>query len=302
MHVEPAAIAALFGLGAPVGPLRPLPGRSGTPVWSLRTERGHWVVKLARPRGADGRSALDRASTLESAARAAGLATPRPVTPVDGDGYWVPVDGYRVRVFEYLDGVAPEVPLTGDLARWLGAGVATMAALALPAPPPVAPSTVDIRDLAPALRAAAGELRDLVRTALARPQRAVLLHGDINRHNILVTARGPVLLDFDSAAAQTPWRELVHHTFLLSCRDLGPEEPDPRTVHTALAAYVEAGGVAGAADEEAFAGLAGGLLHWLESNRRAAAHDPTAAAALSRAGLALPAIVAALPRWAALLR
>jgi hypothetical protein len=191
----------------------------------------------------------DDAIRLEREARRAGVATAPPVP--------VPPGASDVRVWSKVDGVAPTIPADESLATWLGRSIATMAGLGL-----TSASTVDSE---------------------------VLCHRDINRHNIVVTRDGPVLLDFDNAGPQRPWWELVHHAFLLACHDLGPEEPDPTTVRAAVRAYREAGGEPGPADRTAFAGLLAGLEHWTREH-------PVEAAPR------LPLITRSLDRWSALLR
>jgi Phosphotransferase enzyme family len=263
MPVDPAAVARAFGLGAPTSPLRPLHGLSRAGVWAMTTDRGEWVVKATATVSPD-------ALRLERAAREAGIATPRAVPALEGE------TGFRV--WERVFGAAPTLPASEDLAAWLGSTVATIGRLALPSTvDPVSESTVDT--------VAGQALAELARTTgLAK----VLCHRDINSRNILMTAGGPVLLDFESAGPQAPWWELVHHAFLLSCRDLGPEEPDPTTIRAAVRAYREHGGDVGPADRTAFAGLAAGLLDW-------ARHEPAAAAPR------LPLIASSLNRWSPLL-
>jgi Ser/Thr protein kinase RdoA (MazF antagonist) len=261
---EPQAVAGAFGLGTVTGPLRALPGLSRAGVWALSTDRGEWVVKATAAVGPD-------AVRLERAARAAGIRTPRAVAAPPGET--------AVRVWERVAGAAPHLPASPELAAWLGRTVATIGRLAL-----VPQSTMDLVN-STVDTPGDGVLAEVAGSA-GPPK--VLCHRDISSRNILLTADGPVLLDFESAGPQVPWWELVHHAFLLSCRDLGPEEPDPGTIRAAVAAYREHGGDVGPADRTAFAGLAAGLLTW-------AHHDPAAAAPR------LPLIARALDRWSTLL-
>ncbi len=328
MSVDARAVAALFDLGEPVAPLRRLPGRSSARVWALDTVAGQWVVKTAQPSGPAALDALRTASTLEAAAQAAGVAGAPAVTIGSAAGSWAPLPGAPgtyVRVSERLAGQPPPVPLTEPLAAWLGTSVARITGLGLPAkrrrsrspqwqrllPDLLAPAEQD------QLLAAARAAGDLIVAANQPRPRRVLAHRDINRRNVLVTGNGPVLLDFDRAGGEVPWWELVHHTFLLACTNLGPEEPDPASVRHAVAGYLQAGGEPGPADPSAFAGLLAGLLDWVASaaetvsdnqpdNHVGAAADEQPSGdhtrtVLRQAAASLPLVVSALPRWSALL-
>jgi aminoglycoside phosphotransferase (APT) family kinase protein len=52
-------------------------------------------------------------------------------------------------------------------------------------------------------------IADLTRSAGFRPDQEVMTHGDIDQKNLLLTAAGPVLCDWDLAAPIVPRRELV---------------------------------------------------------------------------------------------
>lgn len=287
MSPDADEVARRFGLGAVTVPWRRLGGLSAAEVWALGTTRGRWVVKVASGRVGGA------AETLERAARAAGVRMPPAVAPVhDAGALWADVGGIQVRVWRHVDGDAPRLPADDGLAGWLGTTIATIAGLAIPA-------TVEQSEPVPwaevigertALLAAVTDLDALARDAVGHRPPTVLCHRDINSRNILITADGPVLLDFDHAGAQAPWWELVHHTFLLACRDLGPEEPDRRTVRAALTAYAEAGQPTGPADVHAFGGLVAGLLDWVRTGM-----------ALDQAAASLPLVARSLPRWARLL-
>ncbi len=182
---------------------------------------------------------------LERAARAAGVRTATPVP--------APADEAGIRVWERIEATRPTEPADPVLAAWLGETVAVIAGLRLDET-----STVD--------------------------GLTVLCHRDINTRNVVIGPDGPVLLDFGNTGPQVPWWELVHHAFLLSCRDLGPQEPDPATIRTAVRSYVERGGVVGPADRSAFTALMAGMREW------GRVHPDLAAPRL-------PLIEAALDRW-----
>lgn len=163
-----------------------------------------------------------------------------------------------VRVSEWLDGTQPEIPADEHLAVWLGQSVAKMAAVA---PPgyfdvgrgyPLYPlagwhewlgkaRSMDILTAKQRgqLLAAVTDGAQLVQAGLSMDPSFQLCHHDINYRNILLTARGPALLDFDHAGPDVPWWELVHFALLLACRSLGDDEPEPRLVSAAVSAFAE---------------------------------------------------------------
>jgi Ser/Thr protein kinase RdoA (MazF antagonist) len=283
-------VASAFGLGTPLGPLRALPGLSGDRVDRLATTQGDWVVKRAVGEPSPG------GSTLELAAVAAGVPTaPAVPPPQPAIGLWGRVDGAWVRVSAAVTGTPPSVPATPSVAAWLGLTAATLAALDLPA----APRRASLPDgpFDGELRAALADFDAVITEAWTSCPPGLLGHRDINVRNIVVTASGPVLLDFDGAGATVGWWELVHHSFLLACHDLGPQAPSPATVRAAVEAYAAAGGRVGEASPIAFAGMLSGLIEWV----RTAAHDADAAV-IARASASLPLIARNLTVWARLLR
>jgi aminoglycoside phosphotransferase (APT) family kinase protein len=52
-------------------------------------------------------------------------------------------------------------------------------------------------------------MADLARTTVPRPEAEVMSHGDLDQTNVIVTAGGPVLCDWDVCAPQVPVRELA---------------------------------------------------------------------------------------------
>jgi hypothetical protein len=287
-----SSVAEAFDLGTVTRPARRLRGRSDAHVWALDTDRGQWVAKLqARvPPAGD---------NLEWHARAAGVTTAPPVlpvTPVPGARFWASTPVGPARVWRRLTGAQPAVPADRSVAAWLGHSIATMASLRLPAAP-VQASEVDCVGLEKELAAAVREMEGILREARPHRPTVVLSHRDISRRNVLVTGDGPVLLDFDHAGPQAPWWELVHHSFLLSCHDLGREEPDPTTIGLMVEAYADAGGEVGPADLTAYGGLLGGLLDWV-----AASVGTGDVQALRQAEQSLPLVARSLERWTALLR
>jgi len=82
--------------------------------------------------------------------------------------------------------------------------------------------------------AAVTQAAALVETALAAGPGFLLAHRDASARNILITDRGPVLLDY--AGPEVPWWEFVHHCFDLASPSLGRQPPRPDMVRAALTA------------------------------------------------------------------
>jgi len=298
-HVE---VTRLFGLGRLAGPPSRLGGRSDATVWAMTTDRGRWVVKVTSAMSSNRPWSPD-AARLEAAAGSAGIAIPHPVPPGPdrrADGPWARLGPAWVRVWPHEPGSPPALPAEPAVARWLGATVAALGRLALPSdqspdrPPDPVPAPVDG---GPELTAALADLAALAHASLPSRPALALCHRDISGRNILVGPAGPVLLDFDHAGPQAPWWDVVHHGFLLACRDLGPEEPSPRAVADVLAAYADAGGPPGPRDITAFGGLVAGLLDWVRTSE-----ERRDAAAIEQAATSLPLVARSLERWARLLR
>jgi len=233
------AVADAFGLGAVVDPPVPLPGGGSARRWRLRTARGTWMVKTYEEPAAWERQQMRDAGALERAAYAAGVAMPRPVEPLGAAlGLWHPVGSVYARVAEWVEGTPPAVN-TVPLARWLGRTLATIDGLGLPADPSLgvayplhpmpdwqrwiagthAAGLLERREAADAL-AAVADLTALVTSALASGPAFQLAHRDANARNVLLTGRGPVLIDFDSAGPEVPWWGTVYHAWDLARADL----------------------------------------------------------------------------------
>lgn len=332
MAIDAALVARLFDLGEPRSEPVPLVGNGTAGAWRLDTGTGRWVVKAARAVRPWEFAAMRDAGDLERAAISAGVRVPRPLAPRgESAGYWAAVPGgpEYVRVSEWVPGRQPRIPADKWLAGWLGESVAAMAAAAPPA-------TADqgrgyaLSDLsewrerlgraadvigpeaAGRLLAAVQEGIQIVEAGLATAPGFVLCHRDISFRNILLTGRGPALIDFDLAGPEVPWWELVHFAFLLACAALGDDEPEPALIEAAVSAYTERGGPVGTADAVAFTGLLRGMLEWAAGNLalagppgRGGTVKPSvraeAVARLADAAEVLPVIVRSIDRWANLL-
>ncbi|WP_162795654.1 phosphotransferase [Nonomuraea lactucae] len=333
-----SVVARLFGLGeVRSAPVR-LQGYGTAGAWRVRTDTGRWVVKTARPVEPWEFAAMRDAGALERAAIAAGVTVPRAVEPPHDAGaagrtagYWTAVPGRpdHARVSEWMDGEHPLIPADAGVAAWLGRTVAVLAAAAPPASVhsgrgyPLHPLAAWQEWLDAALKAelvdqearerlwsAVVEGTRIVEAGLAAPPPLVISHRDINHRNILLTARGPALIDFDVSGPEAPWWELVHFAFLLACASLGDDEPDPALLAAAVRAFEEAGGQAGGRDVGAFTGLVRGMLEWpaqhlslvLSAGRLSPARRAAAVAQIHDAARVLPEIVRSLDRWAGVLR
>ena len=259
------AVAALFELGDPIGPMATVPGAWSNRVFRLRTEAGSFAVKEMRNPWADPRweEGLESAWEVELAARRAGIAVPEPVPNPDDGGPlgWVPRLGggeAPVRVHRWVEGrPAPPAPVRPALASWAGTVLARLHSLALPVEEPdlYPPShAIDPGEWS-RLRAAAigarapwathlaavdpvlGRLAGLARADEARRAEAVMTHGDLDTKNIVLSAgAGPHLCDWDVAGPWRPAAELADVALSLGAwADLGVSR-------AVLAAYAGMGG------------------------------------------------------------
>jgi hypothetical protein len=281
------AVADAFGLGRPLGAPDPLSGGGTARRWRLRTDRGTWMVKTHRDPALWEREQMRDAGALERAAYAAGVAMPRPLAPpAPSIGLWHAVGPGYARVCEWVDGVTPPAdPM--PLATWLGETMAAIDRLALPADPatgvaytlyPMADWHRWLDDAHAAclldraatadLKAAVAEATALVEAGLATGPAFRLGHRDANCRNFLLTDRGPVLIDFDSAGPEVPWWGAVYAAW-----DHG--RPDIATIGpTVLDAYAAHGGRLGPADATAFAGAFRAVLDQFAFHLRLATGHP----------------------------
>ncbi|WP_162145998.1 phosphotransferase enzyme family protein [Glycomyces tenuis] len=325
--MEPAQVAERLGLGPLRRPASVLKDGEPYPVWKLTTDSGTWVVKVCRPPDFT-RDALAQAWKLETAAWWLGVAMPEPHFPGrPAPRIWRPIDDdHLARATRFLEGTHPSAPLTPPLARWAGATIAALERLGIPADPAVdadfdtypESDWDDWLDQARRLgvldTAAAGTLKDTAmrinEIAEASTAEKLVMHRDFSTANILVTAEGPVLLDFDHAGPQPPWWELVSAAFYLAGPELGTVEPDRASVEACLAGYEAAGGRGGPRDETAFTGMLAGRLSttahelWMACGHRGG--SPELQASFARAlNASIPALAGQLDAtttWTAWLR
>jgi aminoglycoside phosphotransferase (APT) family kinase protein len=241
---EPRAVLAAFGIPGAVTSYAEVDGGWSNRVLRLRTGTGDdlAVKEIRNPWGvARWRDWLDEGWRLERAAMAAGITAPAPVLAPDG-GCVAEVDradgsgSCWVRVHRWVEGRAvPREPVGTDLARWAGSALAVVHRLALrPLQPDlyagrVGLTTADVwPDLvARASAAGASWAADLEAheptarraTALLGPvddAAAVLVHGDLDQKNLLLSDSGPVLLDWDVVVPAAPSHDLAHAALTLA--------------------------------------------------------------------------------------
>jgi hypothetical protein len=260
---------------------------------------------------------------FEQRAIAAGVAAPRPVpNPADGGCLaWVhrrdpSLPMAPVRVHHWATGrAAGRGPVAPETARWAGAVLAALHGLrARPRDRCIFPMpSTGTADRWPELAEAATRsgvawawrltaaapavslVAQLARSAGHRPDLEVMSHGDIDQKNLIATAAGPVLCDWDLAVPLVPRRELADVAMsLASWRDY-------RAGRAVVRAYRQAGGDdTGIEPPDLGQPLMIGL-DWAAFNvERAIGLRPASAAEAARAAKLAPQLLAAIPDRAAL--
>jgi Ser/Thr protein kinase RdoA (MazF antagonist) len=249
-------------------------------VWRLETHAGRWAVKV--PLHESGEDEVRAATAFQEAAHAAGVPTPRVRRTTDGDVF-AAVDGTRVRVYEWVDLLAPDVRLDPAL---VGTVVATIHRVSIPAEGPLDPWYADPVGadrwdrLVERLRAAgapfAGQLADLrdelvaLEAWIEPPRTLQTCHRDLWADNVLPTADGGVcVIDWENSGPADPSQELGSVLF-----EFG--RADPGRARALARAYREAGGPATVTRRGHFSMLIAQLGHiteiaardWLEPNPR----------------------------------
>lgn len=263
---DPAAVIAAFRLQVPVTAYAAVGGAWSNRVYRLDAGKRRYALKELRNPWADSRWQrwLAESWSFEQRAIAAGVAAPQPVpNPVDGSCFtWVsrrdpllPLTAVRVHHWVQGDPVGPG-PVEPELAQWAGQVLANLHGLRIrpqdrtmfPVPnTDTASRWTELTDAAEwsgaacarLLRAAApavSQIAELVRTAGYLPDQEVMTHGDIDQKNLIASAPGPVLCDWDLAVPLVPRRELADVALSLACWD------DTRIAREVVRAYRRAGG------------------------------------------------------------
>lgn len=228
-----------FGLGGPVWRWTPVSGAWSNRVFRLDMVGEAFAVKQMRnPWDLPGwEEWLAEAWSFELLAITAGVAAPAPVPNPETGGCLAHVRSERdpaifvpVRVHRWVTGTAfPAGPVDRATAQWAGHVLATMHQLAVrpddrslfPVPNTDTAArwpdlTADARQSgahwAPLMAAAAPSVVRIAELASAAghlPAEEVMSHGDIDQKNLLLTATGAVLCDWDVAMPVVPRREVA---------------------------------------------------------------------------------------------
>lgn len=285
-----AEIARAFGLGAADGELIHV-RRGDSDAWRLRTSSGSYFVKGYLPTGTQDLSGqLTVAVAFERRALEAGVDMPSPITPVDPALGWViRLAGRWFRTYRWIEHDPSQVAL--DITSWLGRTMLRVHQLepigrvGLPEwwRPAVPPPAVWEGWLTTA-RACdvpwAGLLGDCLPDILAVGERIAALsevapdivrtHGDFKDHNIVRSASGPVLVDWDSVRTDSAALEAGRVAYMFG----GGEALQVKRI---LAAYVDAGGELGWAGGDLFLGVARNHVQTLGEQIRVSLGESAAA-------------------------
>jgi Ser/Thr protein kinase RdoA (MazF antagonist) len=258
-------------------------------VWRLETAAGNWAVKV--PFHPSSEAEVRVATAFQEAAYTAGVPTPR-VRRTTGGSVFATIDGKQVRMYEWVDLLAPDRCLDPAL---VGAVVATMHQVADTDPGPMdawyqEPVGADRWDqLVEQLRNAgasfADRLADLrdelvaLESWIEPPQVLRTCHRDLWADNVLPTANGGLcVIDWENSGRADPSQELACLLFEFA-------RADPGRARALTDAYREAGGPAGVHRRGHFSMLIAQLGHiaelaatdWLEPNPRSPRRADSAA-------------------------
>jgi aminoglycoside phosphotransferase (APT) family kinase protein len=317
---DPDSVLSAFGLGGPAWQWTPVSGAWSNRVFRLDVAGQAFAVKQMRnpwglPRWEEW---LAEAWSFELLAITAGVAAPAPVANPATGGCLARVRSERdpaifvpVRVHRWVTGRAcPAEPVDRATAQWAGQLLATVHQLAVrPRDRSLFPVlntdiaalwpdlTADARqggaDWAPLMAAAAPSVLRIAELAGAAghlPGEEVMSHGDIDQKNLLLTATGPVLCDWDVAMPVVPRRELADVAMSLACWQ------DNDVAREVVRAYRASGGddTEITADDLGPSMMAG--LDWIAFNvERALDERPAGPAEVNLAQNLLTGLLAALP-------
>jgi aminoglycoside phosphotransferase (APT) family kinase protein len=288
--VDAADLAWRFGLGGAAslsdGPVAR--GRQGL-VWRLDTAAGSWAVKVPFHRSSE--EGVRTAAAFQEAACAAGVPAPRVCRTTEGCVF-ATLEGAQVRVYEWVDLLAPDTGLDPDR---VGAVVAAIHRVSAAEPGPVdawyrEPVGADRWDeLIGRLRRAgapfAGRLAGLrdelvaLESWIEPPQTIQTCHRDLWADNLLPTADGGLcVIDWENSGPADPSHELGCVLFEFA-------RTDPGRARALAGAYRQAGGPATVSRRGHFSMLIAQLGHitqiaasdWLAPNPRSPERADSAA-------------------------
>ncbi len=314
-------VAEVFGLGQARAELRAVPGGHVHRMWRLDTDRGSYAVKeMNRQDNPEWMPWLQAAWRLELAAWGARIRMPEPVPPPSGGVVAeVPVEDAppaTVRVHRWVNGRSISQPIDGVVGNWAGRTLAALHSLAMPAEPRWAfPPTgtteatrwQDLVDLSKdagaewagdlsALAPVVEEIYDLTQIAATRWLPDLLTHADLRAKNVLVAATGPVLVDWDMAAAKVPREDLAGCALSVSGwnQDDGPVR---ETLRQVISGYRAAGGaLERPLDVVDAAGDLGNEVDWVAAvARRAIGQGAQGPDDMERSAKLIPGLIRALP-------
>jgi Ser/Thr protein kinase RdoA (MazF antagonist) len=278
--VDAAELAERFELGSARelsdGPVAR--GRQGE-VWRLDTVDGRWAVKVPFHECAE--DGVRESVLFQETACAAGVPGPRVHRAADGRVF-ARVGGRQVRVYEWVDLGRPTQLLDPEL---VGATVAAMHRVRLAAGSPADPWYTEpvgaagwdrlIEQLHAAGAPFAGRLGSLrdelvaLESWLEPPATLQTCHRDLWADNVLPTARGLCVIDWENSGPADPGQELACVLFEFGRTDAG-------RARALLSAYAAAGGPGAVARPADFTMLIAQLGHiaqiaagdWLAPNAR----------------------------------
>jgi Ser/Thr protein kinase RdoA (MazF antagonist) len=286
LMLSPDLISDRFDIGRPLDALISVPGGNTHRLYRLATTNGVWAVKvLNRSSEAWWIETFEQSVLLEDAAISAGIDCPRYVRPRDGiAGTLAEIADdetkYSVRVYEWVEGIRPSGVPDSTLAVWMASTMATLSQLDLPCKNDIETTyrsfpadewkawideaLVAQLQCAPALESAIDTILDgqaFVAAGMTSSGKPQLLHRDFTPDNVLVSTRGPLLLDWDSAGPDIAWLDFIRSVWRFA--GFPEREVTVDVVCSAIGTYIRKGGSVGAVNEFAFAGLANGLLNSL---------------------------------------
>jgi Ser/Thr protein kinase RdoA (MazF antagonist) len=284
--VDAESIAERFGLGRPLG--EPVVAAAGwgerNRLWRLETTTGVFAVKdtVAELLPDDS----DAAFRIELAAHDAGIPSASPVRSIQR-ACFERLDGRWYRCHRWVEGVAKQnEDTTSDEGYAMGAVVAALHGLAIPAgPPPPANAFGQQHWLELARRRPhatwARSIQDHIDDIDASETigssvdqgSAVGSHRDLNAHNVLFTSDGPVLIDWDAAGPASVIYERVSTAVLWAQRRGGVPAVDVALGF--LRGYLDSGGVVERDDAAALPLWLSAVTWWTERNVQIAITEPS---------------------------